>query len=142
MKTIVLLTLGAAWAASLSLAAALPPPPTGYKLEQDPSGDMLKSSHTGEQITATKVNDKWPGCAGDASIHLQYGWENMDGAAAFVDLMAKGPEDPAGLLGPPARNSTWAACSRGARSPAARWVARRATSLRSTAPGSAPRAAS
>ena len=99
MKTIVLQTLGAAWAASLSLAAALPPPPTGYKLEQDPMGDMLKSSHTGEQITATKVNDKWPGCAGDASIHLQYGWENMDGAAAFVDLMAKGPEDPAGLLG-------------------------------------------
>lgn len=39
-----------------ALARPLPPPPSaGYKLEQDPMGDMLRSSHTAEQILPPRL---------------------------------------------------------------------------------------
>jgi hypothetical protein len=101
MRTIHDLTLGALFAATacIAIAGPLPPPPAGYKIAQNPAADAMKAEGKGDEIEATKLNDNWPKCLGDADIHLRYGWQASPGAQSFVDFLAKGPEDAATTMG-------------------------------------------
>ena len=98
MKTALFLTLGAICAAT-ALAAALPPPPAGFKIAQDALSDVLKAGGKGDGLEATTPNDNWPKCPGDADIHLRYNYRTSPTAAGYVDFRAKGPEDPATSMG-------------------------------------------
>ena len=101
MTTVHHLTLGAVFAATacIALAGPLPPPPAGYKIQQNPGADAIKAEGKGDRVDAVKPNDNWPKCLGDADIHLSYGWQASAGPEKFVDFMAKGPEDQATTMG-------------------------------------------
>jgi hypothetical protein len=101
MRTPIYLALGGlfAAAASVALAGPLPPPPAGYKVAQDALSDALKAGGKGDGLEATKPNDNWPKCPGDADIHLRYNWRASPTADKYVDFVAKGPEDPATTMG-------------------------------------------
>jgi hypothetical protein len=81
---------------------ALPAPPAGYKIVQNPATDAMKAEGKADGVDAVKPNDNWPKCLGDADIHLSYGWRASSGPSGpegFVDFMAKGPEDQATTMG-------------------------------------------
>lgn len=101
MRAYYCLVLGALVAATAcsALAGTLPPPPAGYKVAQDALSDALKAGGKGDGLEATKPNDNWPKCSGDADIHLRYNWRTSPTADKYVDFVAKGPEDPATTMG-------------------------------------------
>ena len=100
MRTAVSLALGALFAAAcVATAGPLPAPPPGFKISQDALSDALKAGGKGDGLEATKTNDNWPKCPGDADIHLRYNWRTSPTADKYVDFATKAPQDAATTMG-------------------------------------------